>query len=518
MEGWLKRLERVLEDIGTSAHEDFRVFLSAEPPPLPYLKTIPEGLLQRCLKVANEAPADLRSNLQRAWASFDEERISKCNQKDAFRMSLFTLCFYHAVVLGRRRFGHRGWSRMYSFNQGDLEICADVLQGSLERTSAGSDGVAWEDLRYIFGEIMYGGHITDPWDRRTNNTYLEVLFTPSILKGGDLASFSSGISGNSLTSGDGNASGAATAAPGSGDEGYGDEDGNKAAFALPADPSKVTYDDLSKLIEEKLPKEAPQMFGLHPNSEIGYLTNRANDVFQQVMLLEGAEPFAKEEAAAQAQAEAEAKLAAAGGKTKVLSDTQGTEGLNADDEAAGGGMAASGASSKASGLKRSHASAGAESGSAGVRSTVESLLGRVPQPFPMMDLQLRAEPLLEESAELAPFIVVAIQECQRLNALCSTIESSLAELRKALDGQLNMSDAMEDLMKALQLNQVPGRNPFDRVSWERLAWPSRKPLQSWFQDLLLRVRQMQQWVRTFELPASVWLPGLTNPVAFLTAI
>lgn len=34
--------------------------------------------------------------------------------------------------------------------------------------------VPWDDLRYIFGEIMYGGHITDPWDRRTNNVYLEV--------------------------------------------------------------------------------------------------------------------------------------------------------------------------------------------------------------------------------------------------------------------------------------------------------------------------------------------------------
>jgi dynein heavy chain len=28
---------------------------------------------------------------------------------------------------------------------------------------------------------MYGGHITDNWDRRTNNTYLKVLIKPELL-------------------------------------------------------------------------------------------------------------------------------------------------------------------------------------------------------------------------------------------------------------------------------------------------------------------------------------------------
>jgi len=36
-------------------------------------------------------------------------------------------------------------------------------------------------LTYIFGDIMYGGHITDQWDRRTNKTYLLVLIKKDIL-------------------------------------------------------------------------------------------------------------------------------------------------------------------------------------------------------------------------------------------------------------------------------------------------------------------------------------------------
>jgi len=41
--------------------------------------------------------------------------------------------------------------------------------------------VPYDDLKYIFGEIMYGGHITDFWDRRTNNTYLVTLIKPELL-------------------------------------------------------------------------------------------------------------------------------------------------------------------------------------------------------------------------------------------------------------------------------------------------------------------------------------------------
>ena len=41
--------------------------------------------------------------------------------------------------------------------------------------------VPWEDLRYLFGEIMYGGHITDDWDRRLCRTYLEEYMKPEMV-------------------------------------------------------------------------------------------------------------------------------------------------------------------------------------------------------------------------------------------------------------------------------------------------------------------------------------------------
>ena len=56
----------------------------------------------------------------------------------------------------------QGWNKSYPFNTGDLVISMDVLYNYLEANNR----IPWEDLRYLFGEIMYGGHITDDWDRR----------------------------------------------------------------------------------------------------------------------------------------------------------------------------------------------------------------------------------------------------------------------------------------------------------------------------------------------------------------
>lgn len=43
-----------------------------------------------------------------------------------------------------------------------------------------------------------------------------------------------------------------------------------------------------------------------------------------------------------------------------------------------------------------------------------------------------------------------------MNALLTEIRRSLIELDKGLKGQLNMSGPMEDLIKAISINQWPG--------------------------------------------------------------
>ena len=72
MENWVPSLERLLEVVQEYAHKQFRCYISAEAPSMDWMKNMPESLLQSCVKVANEAPADVKSNLMRAWTEFSQ--------------------------------------------------------------------------------------------------------------------------------------------------------------------------------------------------------------------------------------------------------------------------------------------------------------------------------------------------------------------------------------------------------------------------------------------------------------
>ena len=406
MTSWVPQLERLLEVVSENAHEDFRCFISAEPPSMASMRNMPESLMQSCIKVANEAPADIQSNLIRAWDNFSQETIDSCSKPIEMKACLFSLCWFHAVVCGRRRFGQQGWSRKYSFNTGDLMICSNVLSSYLDANPV----VPWDDLRYIFGEIMYGGHITDAWDRRTCTTYLEVYQDPGLFDSMELA-------------------------PG---------------FKSPR-PHEFSYDDYIKYAETSMPPEGPPLFGLHTNAEIGYLTNSTENLFFNILVVTGG--------------------GASGGEEQSSGDA--------------------------------------------IRGTMTTLQERLPEEFEMVNFSLKAKPLL--SGPAGPYIVVALQECGRMNGLLGEIRKSLSDLDKGLKGQLNMSQQMEDLATALKINQWPGRNPFSKCLWEKLAWPSQKNLMSEFFDMILRVEQLVQWTSDLETPKSIWLPGLFNPSSYLTA-
>ncbi|XP_055973719.1 dynein axonemal heavy chain 9 [Sorex fumeus] len=393
---WLSTLEKKLEEHSKNSHPEFRVFISAEPAPSPEGHIIPQGILENSIKIINEPPTGMHANLHKALDNFTQDTLDMCTREMEFKSILFALCYFHAVVAERRKFGPQGWNRSYPFNTGDLTISVNVLYNFLEANTK----VPYDDLRYLFGEIMYGGHITDDWDRRLCRTYLEEFIKPEMLEG-DLC-----------------------LAPG---------------FLL---PGNMDYNGYHQYIDAELPPESPYLYGLHPNAEIGFLTQTSEKLFRTVLELQ---PH----------------------------DSQAGEGTGAMREEK-------------------------------VKILLEGILERVTDEFNIPELMAKVE-------ERTPYVVVAFQECERMNLLTREIQRSLRELELGLKGELTMTSDMENLQNALFLDTVPS-------SWVRRAYPSTAGLATWFLDLLNRIKELETWTGDFAMPSTVWLTGFFNPQSFLTAI
>ncbi|KAM8934084.1 dynein axonemal heavy chain 11-like [Pelodytes ibericus] len=393
---WLSTLEKLLEKYSDGSHPNYRVFMSAEPALTHKEHIIPQGILENAIKITNEPPTGMLANLHAALDNFDQNTLDQCTREQEFKSILFSLCYFHACLAERRKFGPQGWNRKYPFNFGDLTISVSVLYNYLEANSQ----VPWEDLRYLFGEIMYGGHITDDWDRRLCCTYLEEYMQSN--------QFDRKLA----------------LAPG---------------FAV---PSNLDYEGYHRYIDEMLPPESPVHYGLHPNAEIEFLTVTSDNLF------------------------------------RTLLELQSRDSINGEGTA--------------------------QTEEEKVKTFLDDILEKLPEGYSMSDIT-------SKTAERSPYILVCFQECERMNMLIQEIRRSLKELDLGLKGELAISSEMERLQSDLFFDIVPH-------TWMKLAYPSTYSLAQWYNDLLLRCRELESWTQDLSLPSVVWISGFFNPQSFLTAV
>lgn len=69
---WLGTLEKLLEQHAEGSHENFRVFVSAEPSSTPEGHIIPQGILENSIKITNEPPTGMHANLHKALDNFNQ--------------------------------------------------------------------------------------------------------------------------------------------------------------------------------------------------------------------------------------------------------------------------------------------------------------------------------------------------------------------------------------------------------------------------------------------------------------
>jgi dynein heavy chain, axonemal len=152
----------------TDPHKDFRLWLTTDP-----TNAFPLGILQRSLKVVTEAPNGLKLNMRASYAKISDEILAECPHK-AFPPLVFVLAFFHANVQERRKYGKLGWNVPYDFNETDFRISMALIATYLTKAFDNKDDlIPWSTLRYLIGEAMYGGRVSDGFDRRVLTTYLE---------------------------------------------------------------------------------------------------------------------------------------------------------------------------------------------------------------------------------------------------------------------------------------------------------------------------------------------------------
>ena len=250
MPKWLKRLEEKMKEIAKEkGHEDFRLFLSAEPS-----NQIPVGILEKCIKLTNEPPSGLKENMKIAFTTLKNgDGVNPIDDRRRCGV-IFGLCYYHAVVIERKKFGSLGWNRNYPFSLDDLRNSDAVVGKYLE---AATSKIPWEDLKYITGEIMYGGHIVDDMDRVLNNAYLDYILGDKLLEDLDLVPYPSSNPVMKVN-----------------------------PIKTPINNTVYPFETWNTYIDAVITSESPALFGLHPNAELEYRINQTNTLFKNLIDLE----------------------------------------------------------------------------------------------------------------------------------------------------------------------------------------------------------------------------------------
>lgn len=348
-------------------------------------------MLQSGIKLTNEPPKGLKANITRTYNEVDSKVYDSCTKPTEYKKLLYSLAFFHAVILERRKFGPIGWNIPYEWMNSDFDTCQLQLMMYLDEQPT----IPWTTLNYLLAEINYGGRVTDDKDMRLIIALLKNYFCPEVL--GEHYDFIPG-----------------------------------GIYYAPKELELEQVKDHIKV----LPNEDDVMiFGLHSNANITYQQKTVKEFFDTLLMCQP-------------------RMSGAG-KVAV-----------SDDQI--------------------------------VKKMAEKFLSELPE-------------LISEKRDANPnsLQIFRFQEVQQYNVLVKRMKSTLNDLKNAINGTVVMSLSLERMFESFLQKKVP-------QLWEDKAYPSLKPLLSWFVDLQARVEFYKKWVEIDQME-SYWLSGMFFPQGFMTS-
>jgi dynein heavy chain len=390
----MSTLEKMIENlIEGTPHPNFRLWLSSSPNP-----DFPISILQRGIKMTTEPPKGLRSNMLTLYNTIGDDHFSRCAHQSTYKKLLFSLVWFHAILLERRKFKSLGFNIPYDFNESDFAICHDLIIVFLDEYP---DRTPFDAMKYLIAEANYGGRVTDDWDRRLVNCYIGELFCEECVQ-----------SEKFMLS-------------------------DLPDYFVPEEGDLKFYKEMIRAMPQT---DHPLAFGQHSNSDMAASIDDANILIDVLVSLQ----------------------------PRVI---------KAVDEDAVDPLAAQCA----------------------------ELLEQTPAPF---DMRIVREGMASRS-DPDPLKTVLFQELDRYNKLLSSLSRNLMTIIKVTNGTASTTAELEEVMLSLSQQKVP------RI-WGS-TYPSQKPLGSWMRDLSERIAFFSGWVND-QLPMCWWLPAMTYPTGFLTAV
>uniref|UniRef100_A0A3Q2Z5C8 Uncharacterized protein n=1 Tax=Hippocampus comes TaxID=109280 RepID=A0A3Q2Z5C8_HIPCM len=226
---WMPELDKLVEQLEVQKpHADFRLWLSSSPHP-----DFPINILQAGIKMTTEPPKVARRALRENTGT-----IRACHVCAPLKL-LFSLCFFHSILLERKKFLQLGWNIIYGFNNSDFEVSENLLSLYLNEY----EQIPWDALKYLIAEVNYGGHVTDDWDRRLLTTYINDYFCEAAVT----------------------------------------ELSTLATYYIPHDGPLSSYKDFINMLPTH---EHPDLFGQHPNADIASQIAETRSLFDTLLSLQ----------------------------------------------------------------------------------------------------------------------------------------------------------------------------------------------------------------------------------------